>query len=123
MRPSDSFGELMFRIPFQPAATVVVRRRDGGERADPGPDLSQPRCQLPEHGAAWKGWCRRSKLIKKNVIPEKPGEKESIISIFFMSLLNGKNFLDNHQFFFFINIVKCSVTAGNVKPVNYNPSS
>jgi hypothetical protein len=40
-----------------------------------------------------------------------------------MCLLNGKNLLDNHQFFLFISIVKCSVTAGNVKSVNYNSPS
>ena len=40
-----------------------------------------------------------------------------------MSLLDWQDLLDNHQFLLFINIVKCSITTGNVKPVNYNPSS
>ena len=40
-----------------------------------------------------------------------------------MGLLNWQDFLDNHQFFIFVNIVKCGVTAGNVKPVDYNPAS
>jgi len=40
-----------------------------------------------------------------------------------MSLLNRQDLLDNYLFFLFINLVKHGVTAGNVKPVDYNPIS
>ena len=40
-----------------------------------------------------------------------------------MGLLNWQDLLDNHQFFLFVDIVKCGITAGDVKPVNHNPVS
>jgi hypothetical protein len=39
-----------------------------------------------------------------------------------MSLLDGKDLLDYNQFFLSINLIKYRVTAGNVKPVDYNPA-
>ena len=39
-----------------------------------------------------------------------------------MSLLNRQDLLDNHEFFIFINLVKCGITSGNVKPVDHNPA-
>jgi len=46
-----------------------------------------------------------------------------MISVFFMGLFNRQDFLDYHQFFPGINLVKCGVTAGYVKPVYDNPAS
>ena len=40
-----------------------------------------------------------------------------------MSLFNRQNFLDYHPSFFFINLVKHGVTSGDVKTVDYNPTS
>ena len=48
--------------------------------------------------------------------------KKSIPSIFFMSLSDRQDLLDNHEFFLFIDLVKCGVTSGNMKPVDDNPA-
>lgn len=40
-----------------------------------------------------------------------------------MSLFDGQNLLNNHQFFIFIDLVKNGIIPGNVKPVDDNPAS
>ena len=40
-----------------------------------------------------------------------------------MSLLNRQYLLDNYPFFLVIDLVKHGITAGNVKPVDDNPTS
>jgi len=39
-----------------------------------------------------------------------------------MSLFDRQDFLNNHQFFFFVYLVKHGITSGNVKPVDDNPA-
>ena len=39
-----------------------------------------------------------------------------------MSLLDRQDFLDDHEFFLFIDIVKHGITSGNMKPVYDNPT-
>ncbi len=41
-----------------------------------------------------------------------------MISIFFMSLFNRQDLLDNHQFFLFIYLIKNGIPSGNVQPVD-----
>jgi hypothetical protein len=52
---------------------------------------------------------RMGRTPSENQIPKKPAGKKSIISVLFMSLLDGKDLLDNHQLFLFIDIVKYRV--------------
>ena len=40
-----------------------------------------------------------------------------------MSLLDGQDLLDNHQFFIVIDLVKRGVTVGNMKPVDHYPAA
>jgi len=39
-----------------------------------------------------------------------------------MSLVDRQDFLNNHQFFFFVDLVKHGITSGNVKPVDDYPA-
>ena len=45
----------------------------------------------------------------------------TIVSIFFMSLFDWQDLLDDHRFFLFIDLVKHGISPGNVKPVDDNP--
>jgi len=62
-------------------------------------------------------------LITKLIQHKNQWEKESIISVFLMRLLDRQDLLDNHQFLIFIDLVKRGVTAGDVKPVDNNPAA
>ncbi len=57
-------------------------------------------------------------------MPEKGGmtKKWSVMSVFLMSLFNRQNLLDNHQFFFFADIIKHGITPGDVETGDGNPA-
>ena len=111
--------------PGEPGSGRVVGAGPGSlnertrDRMGKGPSLT------PESRALRRAGEDGADTVKKTTRSVRKGIKnqKSKISIFFMSLFNWQDLLDNHQFFLFINIVKCSVTEGNVKPVNYNPAS
>jgi hypothetical protein len=46
----------------------------------------------------------------------------SILPIFFMSLFDRQDLLDNHQFFLFIDLIKNGIPWGNVEAVDDYPS-
>jgi len=55
-------------------------------------------------------------------VPDKKGKVTSMVSIFFMSLFDRQDLLDNYQLFLFIDFIENGILSGDVKPVDDYPA-